>query len=139
MFLLDTNVLSEIRKGRTGAADKNVIAWAVSIPPSSMFLSVISILELERGMLLVARRDPMQGTHLRAWLDGYVLPAFDGRMLPIDASVARRCAQLHVPDPRPDRDAFIAATALVHGMAVVTRNVADFSPMGVRIVDPWKS
>jgi predicted nucleic acid-binding protein len=102
-----------------------------------MFLSVITILELETGILLIERRDSKQGAMLRTWLDGHVLPAFSGRILAIDVAVAQRCATLHVPNPRADRDALIAATALVHGMTVVTRNVADFEPTGVEIFNPW--
>ncbi len=139
MYVLDTNVVSELRKAKDGKADKHVTAWAVSIPPSSQFVSVITIMELELGVLRIERRDPMQGAALRAWLDDRVLPTFTDRVLPIDTEVARRCAGLHVPDPRAERDALIAATALVHGMAVVTRNTADFEPTGVRIINPWES
>ncbi len=139
MYLLDTNVVSELRKASTGKADKNVTAWAASVPVASLFLSAISILELETGILLIGRRDPGQGAMLRGWLDGYVLPAFSGRILAIDTAVAQRCAKLHVPDPRTERDALIAATALVHGMIVVTRNVVDFEHAGVEILNPWNS
>lgn len=137
MFVLDTNVVSELRKAKAGKADRNVTAWATSVPPGGLFLSAITILELEAGAVLVERRDPAQGAILRAWLDGHVLPAFAGRVLAIDTVVAQRCARLHVPDPRAERDALIAATALVHGMTVVTRNVADFEPTGVPILNPW--
>ena len=138
MFVLDTNVVSELRKKRSGRADPNVVGWEEGVSPTALFLSVMTVLELERGVLSMERRDPGQGRMLRSWLEGKVLPAFRGRVLPIDASVARRCARLHVPDPRPERDAMIAATALVHGMAVVTRNVQDFLPMGVRVINPWQ-
>ena len=137
MYLLDTNIVSELRKAKSSKADKNVKAWANSVPVASMFLSAITILELETGVLLIERRDPTQGAMLRAWLDGHVLPAFSGRILAVDVAVAQRCAKLHVPDPRPQRDALIAATALVHGMTVVTRNVADFESTGVEIFNPW--
>ena len=136
-YLLDTNVVAELRKGKTRRADGNVIAWAEGVPASGMFLSAISVLEIETGVLLAERRDPVQGAALRSWLDLNVLATFAGRVLPVDTEVARRCARLHVPDARPDRDALIAATALVHGMTVVTRNVSDFAPTGVAIVDPW--
>ena len=139
MYLLDTNVVAEMRIGRTRKVNRNVIAWADSIPAVSLFLSVISVLEIEIGVLLAERRDPAQGTVLRSWLDLQVMAAFAGRILPVDTAVARRCAGLHVPDKRPDRDALIAATALVHGMTVVTRNVSDFAPTGVTIVNPWIS
>ncbi len=139
MFLLDTNIVSELRKAKGGKADKHVVAWANSVSATSLFLSAITILELETGILLIERRDPTQGAMLRTWLDGHVLPAFSGRILVVDIAVAQRCAKLHVPDPRGQRDALIAATALVHGMTVVTRNVADFEFAGVEIFNPWGS
>ncbi|PKO35780.1 MAG: VapC toxin family PIN domain ribonuclease [Betaproteobacteria bacterium HGW-Betaproteobacteria-7] len=137
MFILDTNVVSELRKAKLGKADAKVSAWAASVPLGSLHLSVITILELETGVLLVERRDAKQGQLLRAWLDSQVMPAFDNRILAIDAAIAQRCARLHVPDPRAERDALIAATALVHGMTVVTRNIADFAPTGVTTLNPW--
>ncbi|MEW6233573.1 MAG: type II toxin-antitoxin system VapC family toxin [Chloroflexota bacterium] len=138
MFLLDTNVVSELRKARAGKADKNLTSWASSVLPGSLFLSAITILELERGVLLVERRDPAQGALLRTWMDGHVLPAFAGRVLPVDTAVAQCCARLHIPDPRSDRDAIIAATAIVHGMTVVTRNVADFDRISnLKVFNPW--
>lgn len=114
MYLLDTNVVSELRKARTEKTNARVTAWAQATPASEMFLSAMSVLELELGILLVERHDRAQATLLSAWLDQHVLPAFDGRILPVDTAVARRCARLHVPDPRAERDALIAATALVH-------------------------
>ena len=135
--LVDTNVVSELRRAKVGKADPRVTAWAESVPAASLFLSVITILELEMGVLLIERRDPAQGAILRAWLDGQVLPAFSGRILAVDTAVARRCAKLHVPDPRSERDALIAATALTHGLTMVTRNVADFEPTGVGTLNPW--
>jgi predicted nucleic acid-binding protein len=137
MFLLDTNVVSELRKARAGKADKNVVAWAAGASAGSMFISVITVQELEIGVLLVERRDASQGAVLRRWLDAQVLPAFAERTLSVDTAVARRSAMLHVPDPRPVRDSLVAATALVHGMSVVTRNVGDFVPMGLDVIDPW--
>ena len=137
MFVLDTNVVSELRMAKAGKADPNVIAWAASVTYGSLFLSAITILELETGVLLVERRDSSQGAVLRSWLDNHVLPAFHNRVLAVDTAVAQRCAKLHVPDSRAGRDALIAATALVHGMKVVTRNVADFEPTGVPVLNPW--
>jgi predicted nucleic acid-binding protein len=138
MYLLDTNVISEIRKARAGKADPHVTAWAAAVPVVDLFVSVISIQEIEIGVLLAERRDPRQGRLLRAWLDVHVLGAFADRILPVDVPVARRSAHLHVPRTRPVRDALIAATALVHRMTVVTRNVADFSSTRVPIVNPWE-
>lgn len=137
MYVLDTNVVSELRKARTGKIDANVAAWAESIDASALFVSSITIMELELGILSVERRDATQGSRLRSWLEQHVLPEFSGRTLPVDTAVALRCARLHVPDKRSERDAIIAATALVHGMTVVTRNVADFEPTGVAIINPW--
>lgn len=139
MFLLDTNVVSELRKVAEGKADANVAAWQTDVDELACFLSVITVQELETGVLRIERRDPVQGRRLRDWLEQRVIPAFAGRILPIDQAVALQCAQLHVPDPRPAHDALIAATALVHGMTLVTRNSSDFAPMGVAVVDPWQA
>jgi predicted nucleic acid-binding protein len=137
MYLLDTNVISELRKAKSGKADKNVVSWANNVSAARLFLSVITILEIETGVLLIESRDPSQGAVLRSWLNAHVLPAFSERILPFDTAVAQRCARLHVPDRRSDRDSIIAATALVHGMTIVTRNVDDFEPTGVEILNPW--
>lgn len=137
MFLLDTNVVSELRKLRSGKVDPNVTAWVRSIPGNALFLSVIVIQELEIGVLQIERRDAVQGALLRTWLDEHVLPAFGGNILAIDTQVARRSAMLHVPDPRPYRDSLIAATALVHGMTLVTRNITDFEGTGAILLNPW--
>jgi toxin FitB len=136
MFLLDTNVISELR--RLDKANRNVVIWANAHPAVSFFMSAVSILEIELGALLIARKDKVQGNALRTWIDHQVLPRFDGRILAIDTAVAQRCAQLHIPNPRADRDALIAATALVHGLSVVTRNEADFASTGVALINPWK-
>jgi predicted nucleic acid-binding protein len=137
MFVLDTNVVSELRKILAGRVDRNVARWADSVDAADLYLSVITIQELEIGILSMERRNGIQGTILRAWMTGQVLPAFADRILPVDTAVALRSARLHVPATRPVRDALIAATALVHGMTVVTRNMSDFAPMGVPIINPW--
>lgn len=137
MHLLDTNVVSELRKVRLGTADPNVTAYASRLDAADLFLSAITVMELELGVSLLERKDSAQGTRLRRWLEQQVLPEFAGRILAIDEAVARRCARLHVPDKRSERDARIAATALVHGMTVVTRNVADFRATGVSLLNPW--
>jgi predicted nucleic acid-binding protein len=118
-------------------ADANVRRWADAANPAELFLSAITVFELEHGVLLVERRDPRQGARLRDWLEQHVLEPFEQQILPVDTPVARRSAALHVPDPRPERDALIAATALTHGLILVTRNVADFAPMGVALLNPW--
>jgi predicted nucleic acid-binding protein len=135
MFLLDTNVVSELR--RPERADANVRAWASNTPAELYAISVVTVLELERGILLAERRDAMQGAILRRWLQNEILTPLSARILTIDVAIARRCASLHVPDPRPERDALIAATALAHRLTVVTRNTVDFEPMGVALLNPW--
>lgn len=139
MFVLDTNVVSELRKVQLGKADLSVATWAQSVDAADLFVSAITLMELELGVLSIERKDATQGAMLRSWLEQHVLPEFSRRTLPIDAAVALRCARLHVPDKRGERDALIAATALVHGMTVVTRNVADFKPTGVSILNPWEA
>ena len=137
MFVLDTNVVSELRKLGDGRADARVAAWVSDREAASFYLSALTLMELEIGVLRIERRDARQGERLRRWMDGHVLPEFQERTLPVDTAVALKCAQLHVPDPRSERDALIAATALVHGMVVVTGNVADFQPTGVELINPW--
>ena len=137
MFILDTNVISELRKAKSGKADPKVVAWAAAVNAEELFLSAITILELEMGVLQIERRDSLQGNLLRSWLDNQVLTAFDGKILVIDAAVAQRCARLHIPDRSSERDALIAATALVHGMTIVTRNITDFATSGVDLINPW--
>ena len=135
MFLLDTNVISELRQGKPNQSAE-VRNWAVQHRASTLYLSAISILELEKGILLLERRTPSQGAALRVWLTG-VRAAFTGRILPFTEQAASLCAALHVPDPRSERDAMIAATALEHGFTVATRNTQDFVNTGVQLVNPW--
>ena len=135
MYLLDTNVVSELR--RPERCDPNVAAWADSMPPAALFISAITVLEIEAGALMVATRDPTLGAALRAWINQQILPAFAGRILPIDTDVALRCASLHFPTWRHDRDTLIAATALVHRLTVISRNGTDFTPTGVAMLNPW--
>ena len=135
MFVLDTNVISELRHGKLHQSAE-VRAWAAGQPSSRLFLSAISILELEIGIRTLERRTPPQGSALRVWLAG-VRVAFAGRILPFTESTAPVCASLHIPDRRSERDAMIAATAIEHGFAVVTRNVSDFADTGLTVVNPW--
>jgi len=137
MFLIDTNVISESRKVRSGRAAPEVVAWLKETDPSTTFISSMSLFELELGVVRVERRDPTQGANLRRWLDQIVKPGFASRVLAMDAAVAVACAALHFPDPVSERDGWIAATAITHGLTVVTRNVADFEPTGALIFNPW--
>ena len=136
MFLLDTNVVCELR--RRDRADMRVGVWSDSVRPEAQFISAITLQEIEIGALSIERRDRVQGELLRRWIDQAVLPSFGNRILPVDTDVALRCARLHVPDPRPQVDALIAATALVHDLTLVTRNVADFAALGVPVLNPWE-
>lgn len=135
MLLIDTNVLSELRN--RGKADANVRAWSAQTRETDLYISVVTVLELERGVLAMERRDSRQGARLRTWMESHVIAPFEQRTLPITTAIARRCAKLHIPDPRPERDALIAATALVHAMTIVTRNTADFHVTGVQLLNPW--
>ncbi|MCX5568846.1 type II toxin-antitoxin system VapC family toxin [Kaistia nematophila] len=136
MFVLDTNVVSELR--RPERSNPNVQSWIADQAPSELYLSAVTILELEIGARRMERKDGRQGSILLSWIERQVLPLFADRILPIDLAVARRCALLHVPDRRNDRDAYIAATARVHGMTVVTRNISDFEGTGVPLINPWQ-
>lgn len=135
MFLLDTDVVSELR--RHDQTDARVAAWADTLHPSAFFLSAITILEIEAGIVALEQQDEKQGAALRSWVDNNVLPAFEGRILPVDIAVAQRSARLQLHHPRRDRDALIAATALVHRLTVVTRHPDGFQPLGVDLLNPW--
>lgn len=137
MYLLDTNVLSEIRKIGAGRADPGVTAWAAMMDVREAFLSVVTIMELRRGMLSLARRDQEQATRIGAWLERDVIKVFRERILGTDLDTALICAKLHVGGRRPDNDAWIAATAIQHGLTVVTRNVVDFESLAVPLFNPF--
>ena len=138
MLLLDTNVISELRKVNTGKADIHFAHWSKQLIISQLYISSITIMELEIGILQKSRHDIQQGKTLRHWFEQQVLPAFNGRIIAIDTSIALACARLHIPDPRAERDALIAATALTHGLTLVTRNVKDFVATGVVMINPWE-
>ena len=123
MFLLDTNVISELRKAGDGKANPNVVAWLSSVDSTTLYLSAITLMELEIGVGRLERRDPTQGARLRTWLETQILPEFSAR--------------IHIPDPRPLNDSLIAATAVAHGMTLITRNTADFTPTSVPLLNPW--
>lgn len=139
MHLLDTNVVSELRKVTAGRADANVAAWAAGVPSGQLYISVVTLHELEHGVLLAERSDPASGVILRRWLDDSVARAFDRRILSVDQAVARVAAAFQVPDPAPFRDALIGATAKVHGLVMVTRNERDYQRLaGIRVLNPWR-
>ena len=135
MFVLDTHVISELRHGKPNQSPE-VRAWAGAQAASRLYLSAITILELEMGIQALEHRSPPQGSALRTWLTG-VRAAFAGRILPFTDNTAPVCASLHIPDPRSERDAMVAATAMEHRFTVVTRNTADFVNTGVALVNPW--
>ena len=135
MYLLDTNVLSETRiPHRT---NPNVARWFDQVAPERLFISVVTVFEIELGALRLIRRDPPAGQSLRNWIDQKIMPEFDTRIIDIDRRVMKRSAELQVPKSRPDHDTLIAATALVHGLVMVTRNVKDFADTGVEVVNPF--
>ena len=136
MYLLDTNVLSELRTGKP-QPDAQVLAWAAGVPLAAQYVSVVTWMEIDIGILRLQRRDAAQAQALQVWFS-QVRALFAGRTMPVDEAVVQRCAQLHVPNPAPPHDALIAATALAHGLTLVTRNVRDFAGMGVELLNPWQ-
>lgn len=137
MYLLDTNVISEIRKIPSGKANPQLTQWAQNCAADEMFVSVITLMELHKGILSMKRKDAMQGEHLQNWFQTQVLPSYQGRILPITTEIALRCGALHVPNPQPAFDSLIAATALVHNLIVVTQNIRDFDSTGVNLINPF--
>ena len=139
MYLLDTNIVSEIRKIRQGKADPHLSVWVTQTPANQMYISAITLLELEKGIMRIERKDEPQGAILRTWLEQQVKPIFKGRILPFDEYTAPICATMHTPDPKPITDSLIAATAKQHGLTVVTRNVKDFAETGVKVFNPFQA
>ena len=134
MILLDTNVVSELRKG--DRADTNVRAWLSSTDSEALFLSVLVVGELRRGIELVRRRDSASATALDRWLTT-VVRDYDDRILEVTADVAEAWAHMNVPDPLPVIDSLLAATAHVHGLTVATRNTKDIARTGVPVINPF--
>lgn len=136
-YLLDTNVISELRKP-PGRVHAGVAGWANSLPEDSVFISSISVFEIEKGIQLKQRTDPIQAARLRSWFDDQVRVQFASRILPFCEETALVAARMHIPDPKAAADSFIAATAQVHNLIVATRNVSDFANMGVELINPWE-
>lgn len=134
-FLLDTNVLSELR--RPNQAERRVLNWFGTIAPAETFISAISIAELEQGAVKAERKQLPHAPVLRAWIDTYILRIYAGRILPVDAIIALQYGRLQPPDPLAYADVMIAATALVHGLTVVTRNTRHFAAFSVPLLNPW--
>ena len=139
MFLLDTNIISEMRKVKSGKADSNVTAWLANQNSNSLYTSVIVMMELERGILGMERKDLVQGRALRIWFEHMTAAMLQGRILPIDEPTAEICARLHIPDKSPENDAWIAATAKQHGLTLATRNIKDFEHSGVKLINPFET
>lgn len=134
MYLLDTPVVAELRKAKAGRTDAGLAAWAAGTPRANLFLSALSLLELENGAGRLERQDKAAGAAVRGWIDGQVMPAFEGRILAVDAAVVRRRGQLPIADAR---DGLLAATAAEHGLTLVTRNAAAFKGARVKLFNPW--
>ena len=137
MYLIDTNIISEMRKIRHRKADPNVTAWVNSVNPNLFYTSIVVMMELQRGVMGKHRTDPEQGKRLQQWFDISVKGIFDKRVLYINDHIADVCAGIHVPNPKPENDAWIAATAIAHGLTLVTRNVSDFDGIAVDIINPF--
>lgn len=137
MIIFDTNVVSELRKQSTDRCEPSVSQWSETIDISSTYLSVITVLEIELGIRQIERRDKKQAHILQSWFD-QLMHVYEKRLVPIDKQVALRAAALHVPNPKPERDALIAACALRYGFTLATRNTKDFEHMALRLVNPWE-
>ena len=133
MFLLDTGIVLELRKAKSGKSDAGLAAWAGSIARQKLFISALSLLEIENAAARLGRKDRAAGLAVREWIDNAVMPAFEGRMLPVDATIVRRRAQLPYANTR---DGLLAATALEHGLTFVTHRVSAFRAGRVKVLNP---
>lgn len=138
MYLLDTNVVSELRKAKAGRCRPSVLRWSVEVGAVPLFISVMTVFEIEKGIRQVELRDSSQALRLRQWLSDNVMVSFERSILAVDQAVALAAAALHVPKTRCEADSLIAATALVHGLTVATRNIKDFQGAGVALLNPWQ-
>jgi toxin FitB len=136
-YLLDTNVVSELRKRHRAAS--LVLEWFRLAARAEFFISVLTVMEIEKGVRQLERRDALQASKIRAWKEGLLSRRFRGRCLDIDLEIAECSAAHHAPDPRPEIDSLIAATAIVKGLTLVTRNERDFAGIPVALVNPWAS
>lgn len=137
MYLLDTNAISELRKVKTGKAHQGFIEWLYSIQPDTLYINTIVLMELKKGIFLKQRKDPKQAQDLQIWLDTIIRPTFAHRTLNIDENTIDICAKLHVPNKRPENDAWIGAMAIAYNMTLVTRNVKDYAGLPVKILNPF--
>lgn len=133
-YLVDTNFLSELRRG--SRADPGVVRWLNSVPTDDWAVSVVTDYELEVGLLGLQRRDPTQASELRRWVTD-VRESYESRLLPVTSEIGRVCATIQVPNRRQLPDALIAATALHHGLTVITRNARDFDVPGLAVINPF--
>lgn len=138
MYLLDTNIISEIRKIKQNKANKNLIAWLDKVDKNTLYTNVVILMELERGILKIQRKDPIQGRNIETWYQTVIKPTFQGRIYPIDCETVSICASLHIPNPAPENDAWMASTALQHDLILVTRNVKDFNIPHLKIINPFE-
>ncbi|WAC47952.1 PIN domain-containing protein [Asticcacaulis sp. SL142] len=134
MYLLDTHIILELRKAKSGQTDKGLTTWAGSVARQNLFMSALSLIELETHVTQLTTRDKLAGAALRGWLDHQVMTAFDGHILSVDAAVAKKRAHLAISD---SRDALMAATASVHGLVLVTRNAAAYKASRIKTFNPW--
>lgn len=133
MFLLDTGIVLELRKAKGGQSDAGLAAWAAALPRQKLFISALNLLEIENAAARLARKDRAAGLVVRDWIDQRVMPAFEGRVLPVDAAIVRRRAQLPYANTR---DGLLAATALEHGLTFVTHRVSAFRAGRVKLLNP---